>query len=129
MSNPTNHPAAEPDLALARAEVIAWLRDGAINNDPMFMLGHPEEVLRQEHGEIADRFLKVVAPAGFDLEVFPVEHDGLAAFDSRWTHRAADFVGFKNPRPAALLDDARLLACAALLRNEWCRQRLETGAG
>jgi len=114
-------------VALARAEVIAWLRDGAISNDPMFMLGHPEMMLGQMHGEIADRFLKVVEPAGFQLEVIAVERNGMAAFDSRWTHRAADFVGFKGPPPAVSADDTKLLACAALLRNEWCRQRLETG--
>lgn len=104
--------------------MIAWLRDGAIDNDPMFMLGHPESVLVQKHGEIAERFLQVIKPAGFRLEVFAA----LGGFDSRWTHREADFVGFKQPLLAANEDDAKVLACAALLRNDWCRQRLAPGS-
>jgi hypothetical protein len=114
--------ATEDEIRQARTEVVAWLRDGAITNSPMFTLGHPDESLQARHAAIADRFREVVMRAGFRLEVVEVNP---SAFDPRWTLDGAEFVGFKQPNSATSPDDAALLACAALLRNDWCRERLK----
>ncbi len=119
-----NKPCLEP--AVARQEVIAWLRDGAVEGDPMFMLGHREcDVIERQH-EITERFLRQVRTVGFELEILPVQNgDGNGdAFHSLWTYRGNTFVGFEQPPEALDELEARVLACAALLRNDWCRSRL-----
>jgi hypothetical protein len=124
MSDPAGFPLTQTQLERARSEVIAWLRDGAISDDPMFMLGHPEKSIEERSGEIAERFLNLVREAGFTLEIVEeMGADGLA-YAPRWTHRGSSFVGFKQPESARNVDEAKVLACAALLRNEWCRERL-----
>jgi hypothetical protein len=102
--------------AAAREEVNAWLRDGGGELTPQ------DGELSKE--EIAALFLERVSRAGFRLEVFPVSDGSRPDFDSHWTFADCALVGFKQPPKAHTEEDARLLACAALLRNEWCRQRL-----
>lgn len=90
----------------------------------MFMLGHPEKSLDGRSGEIAERFLARAGASGFILEMVEKTTPEGTAYEPRWTHRGASFVGFKQPDAVDNLDDAKVLACAALLRNDWCRERL-----
>lgn len=124
MSDAPSSPLTQTPLERACCEIVAWLRDGAVSDDPMFMLGHPEKSLEARTGEIAERFLARAGEAGFALEIVSSPTLDGPAYEPRWTHRGASFVGFKQPAPAQNLDEARVLACAALLRNEWCRERL-----
>lgn len=123
MSDTTGLPLTH-QLERARGEIIAWLRDGAMNGEPLFMLGHPDKSLDGRSGEIAECFLARVGASGFALEMIEDSTVEGVAYAPRWTHRGASFVGFKQPASASNLDDAKVLACAALLGNEWCRERL-----
>lgn len=112
------------DLAVARHEVVSWLRDGALDNDPLFILGHPEEFVAVRNDEVAERFLKRVISRDFELKIFQLnETDGAAIFESRWNFCGAAIPGVAIPPRAHTYEDAKLLACAVLLRSEWCRKR------
>jgi hypothetical protein len=81
--------------------------------------------LAGSHRQIADRFVQWITRSGFDAHLVEVSRDGVAAFEVNWTHHGATFVGFKQAPPAGKPVDALLLACAALLQNDWCRKQLE----
>lgn len=112
------------DVSSAQREVVAWFRDGALEGEPLFMLGQTEHALGERTEELAKRILSRVRTAGFDLEVKPVQENGHCAFHSYWRFRGHDLVGFKQAPTASTEAEATVLACAALLRNEWCRSRL-----
>jgi hypothetical protein len=52
------------------------------------------------------------------------EKQGQTTYEVFWTHRGASFVGFKQPAAEPKAEDALLAGCAALLENQWCRERL-----
>ena len=107
----------------ARSLVLDWLQESC--RDPGFLADAPKSELPACHAKIADRFLNWINRAGFEAELVDLRTDGAAAFEVHWTHRGAIFVGFKQASPAGKPSDALLLACAALLQNEWCRKQLE----
>src|SRR5215203_1199373 len=107
------------ELLQARSEILAELR----SRDAAF-LTVPDTALGEKHREIAEAFLKWLSSTGFALEIVSLDEHAAGMFEGRWTHNGAAFVGFKQPPAAANRADAALLACAALLRNEWCRARL-----
>ena len=109
----------EQELLQARSEILAELR----SRDSSF-LPVADTTLGQRHHEIAEAFLKWLSSTPFALEIVALEHHAPSMFEGRWTHNGAAFVGFKQPPAAANREDAALLACAALLRNDWCRARL-----
>jgi len=109
----------EQELILARSEILAELR----SRDASF-LAVANAALGQKHHEIAEAFLKWLSSTPFALEIVALDDYAPGMFEGRWTHNGAAFVGFKQPPAAANRDDAALLACAALLRNDWCRARL-----
>ena len=76
------------------------------------------------HGEIADRFLGWVQPLDFALEMINDGTDAEPKWTGHWRFRGNHLVGFKQPHYEVCREDAALLACAALLENEWCRSRL-----
>jgi hypothetical protein len=110
----------DSDLRDARNELVALLS----SRDPRFLAGLSDAALAQKHGEIANAFLEWLSTSGFAVEIVALTESEPALFEGRWTHNGAAFVGFKQPPAAANRDDATILACAALLRNDWCRARL-----
>lgn len=108
----------ENELVESRDEVLALLR----SQDPSFLVKLSEPI-REKHREISEAFLKWLSATPFALEIVALE-DLPGMFEGRWTHNGAVFVGFKQAPAAANRDDATILACAALLRNDWCRARL-----
>ena len=110
----------EEELRDAREEVLSLLR----SKDSSFLLSVSADALQERHREIAQEFLAWLKPAAFALEIVALAAGKQMMFEGRWTHNGAVFVGFKQPPAAANPDDATILACAALLRNEWCRARL-----
>lgn len=92
------------------------------DRDPAYLAGETD--LEQRHGEIAQRFLTLAKEAGFEYQIVKLGTDGTAGYEVQWTHRGASFVGFKQPPPERTAEDALLAGCAALLENDWCRERL-----
>jgi hypothetical protein len=119
---PSYNLASEVALRDARDEVLKWLR--APNRLPSFLAGLPDARSAQQHAEIARQLRLWIATTDFQLEIVSLDDSGTNACEGRWTHKGADFVGFKQPAAATNTDDAVILACAALLRNDWCRARL-----
>lgn len=117
-----DRPSLNAELELARAEVLIWLN--GCDQGAVFAREITAETALAENEKIADHFLSRIRDTGFELEVVDVGEDGSPAFDPRWTHCDNQFVGFKQPPPAPSREEAKLLACAALLRNDWCRARL-----
>jgi hypothetical protein len=107
------------DLHVAAQEVLAWLREGG--RFPGLLQNQTDSV--SHYPEIAEKFLRYSALAEFSLEIVCLQ-DAPPVFEGRWTHKGADFVGFRQPPPASTREDAAILACAALLRNDWCRSKL-----
>jgi len=105
--------------------VLKWLR--ASRSFPIFLADLDNDQLELKHGEIASELRAWIATTDFQLEIVSVGESEIEMFEGRWTHKGADFVGFKQPAAASTHDDAVILACAALLRNEWCRSRLPSG--
>jgi hypothetical protein len=114
--------ASDDVLRDARDEVIQWLRHP--KRFPGFLSGIANGDLARHHAEIAHEIRAWLDQTDFRLKIVTLGEHGTPPFEGQWTHRGADFVGFKQPDPASTVDDAVILACAALLRNEWCRARL-----
>jgi hypothetical protein len=107
-------------LEQARASVLDWLREA--HRNPLFLESEDSpQPLKPADSRIIDRFMSWVAPAGFELTTQETA-DGL--FEIHWKHHGYDFVGFRQPPAGKTLDEAKILACSALLQNEWCRSRL-----
>ncbi|HEY3901565.1 MAG TPA: hypothetical protein VGM54_23340 [Chthoniobacter sp.] len=107
-------------LDRSRTLVLDWLR--LEHRDPSFLASAVN--LENRHGEIAQEFLKWADDSGFAYEIVKVDGIDGPAYEIHWTHRGASFVGFKQPPPERTPDDALLAGCAALLENDWCRERL-----
>jgi hypothetical protein len=120
MSEPASVPSV--DVEAACQEVLSWLREP--HRNPMFMVGHSDAKLAQARGRIVERFFSWVIPAGFNPTLRQIEHLGSVSYQVDWTYRGSELVGFKQPPAAPAPAEAQLLASAALLRNEWCRNRL-----
>jgi hypothetical protein len=110
----------DAELCVARNEILSLLR----SKDHSFLANVPDSALGKRHAEIAKRFLTWLSATPFALEIIALAEDAPGMFEGRWTHNGAAFVGFKQAPAAANPDDATILACAALLRNDWCRARL-----
>jgi len=104
------------DLAGARAAVLVWL---SLERETQV----PSETTAED---LITEFLRRIEGSGFTFtlgEAGPPEET--PRFELLWQHRGAEFVGFHQPPAAATPEEARLLGCAALLRNEWCRSQLD----
>jgi hypothetical protein len=131
--SPTIHSAMAPSYTLAseaalreaRIEVVQWLRTPSrFPTFPALLAGLPDDQLARKHPEIAEQLRAWLGTTDFQLEIVSLGEHGNGMYEGRWTHKGADFVGFKQPDPATNVEDAVILACAALLRNDWCRARL-----
>ncbi len=78
----------------------------------------------ESDAELVQHFLIEVQTSGFALEITNKATVESPAWVGYWTYRGSTFEGFRQPADSADPDSARLLACAALLQNEWCRARL-----
>jgi hypothetical protein len=115
--------AESPDLSLARAEVALWLDSGTAQPPaPAFNRAHVEVAVPEE--KLLEDFLARVALSGFELEIFPQKHLGTCRYRGYWTLRQKTVMGFHSASEAENEADARLLACAWLLRDEWSRRWL-----
>jgi hypothetical protein len=76
-------------------------------------------------GEMAESFLTAIAGSGFTFNLVQLGDGGSpSGYELRWSHQGFSFVGFKQPPPAVTPEEAKLLGCAALLQNDWCRKHL-----
>ena len=96
--------ANDPDapLAAAREELLAWVnvrRPGIYANN----------------GELADTFCQLLQP-DTDLELRTVRNPSSFMFEARWYRSGREVEDFPKPFCAENAGDARLLACAELLR-------------
>jgi hypothetical protein len=114
--------AEESEISAARRLVLAWLREP--HRNPRFLSGAGEADLTHDHGPIVERFLSWIHPAGFDFELIDHEHGSGHVYNVHWRYHGCELIGFKQSPPAPKPDDAKLLACAGLLRNDWCCARL-----
>jgi len=74
--------------------------------------------------QILSQFLTAVKESGFVLDLVNNGSGESPAWVGYWTFRGSSFEGFRQPPDQPDLPPAVLLACAALLQNEWCRARL-----
>ena len=103
------------------ALLVGWLRDPSRN--PLFLHAVTDDQIDGHVGEVVTRFLSWTRPKGFELELITrSEHPH--RWVGHWVYRGSTLEGFKQPSDAESEDEARLLACAALLENAWCRARL-----
>jgi hypothetical protein len=109
-------------LQAARRRVLEWLQEP--HRNPMFLQGHAHPAARKNHGRIVERFLSWATPAGFEFANHPIATMDGERWELRWTYRGSELVGFEQPAPAATVDEAKLLGAAALIQNDWCRERL-----
>ena len=107
----------------AFSEVLAWLQAPRRTKD------FPEGPISAGIAvpDLVSRFLTRVEHAGFALKMVNHGTKTAPAWSGHWTHCGNAFAGFKQPEDQADADAARLLSCAALLRNHWCLARLEQG--
>lgn len=105
----------------ARREILVWLRAG--HRNPFFFKDRTDAESKA-HAEIVARFLSWVQPVGFTLQIVNEGTESEPKWSGHWRFQENDLQGFKQPPLSGSRDDARLLACAALLQNEWSRSRL-----
>lgn len=91
-----------PSLSLAREELLAWVR---VREPGAFAT----------NGELADAFCRLLPP-DTDLELRTVRNPSSFMFEARWYHDGREVQDFPKPFCAEEKGDARLLACAELLR-------------
>jgi hypothetical protein len=105
----------------AAITVMNWLRQP--NRNPLFLNGD-SGVASQLREAIVSRFLSWLQPAGFTLTAVNEGTENEPRWACHWLYRGNQFVGFRQPDYVEKRVDALLVACAALLENEWCRSRL-----
>ena len=104
----------------AASSVLAWLRES--HRFPQFLQKYPSHAIASAGAEIVECFLGWAQGFTFDLV-----NDGTSdapAWVAHWMYRGSTFEGFAQPPEHPDPEAARMLACAALLRNDWCRSRL-----
>jgi hypothetical protein len=106
------------DETKARQEVIDWLRQIAGGVHSL----RDEDVSRHHNSEVVTRFLSHAEPCGFELSLLATGSPAEPRFVGSWSwHRR--IVRLEIP-DAADRNEARVLACAALLRDEILKHRL-----
>ena len=110
------------DADEAREVVLAWLREP--QRVPLFLCDATHDELRDSDLRIVERFMSWVSQSGFGWEFINEGSSTQPSWTVHWQYRNAEFVGFRQPPSVPDRNVAGLLACAALLRNEWCFVRL-----
>jgi hypothetical protein len=102
--------------------IVSWLR--AEHRHPKFLQDVSEDAWLDSAEEIVETFLRFATASGFGLTLVNNGSPEHPEWAGHWTHRGYSFEGFRQPAGQPEPMAARLLACAALLRNEWCCARL-----
>lgn len=90
-------------IATAREELLAWVH-----------VRRPGAYATNE--ELADAFCDLLQP-DVDLELRTVRNPSSFMFEARWYHSGREVEDFPKPFCAEERGDARVLACAELLRQ------------
>jgi hypothetical protein len=114
-------PTTASTITTARLKVLRWIQEP--NRNPRFLRSHVDADASADEA-IVERFLSWVQPAGFTLTPINDGTEKEPKWAGHWLYRGNQFVGFKQPDYVENRIDSLLLACAALLENEWCRSRL-----
>jgi hypothetical protein len=109
-------------LDSACSEIGAWIR--APHRDAGFQRDKPPESWRDSADEIVSTFLNWVGRSGFALQLVNHGTESAPAWVGHWTYNGNEFEGFRQPPNETDPNAARLLACAALLKNHWCCARI-----
>ena len=104
----------------AASSVLAWLRES--HRFPQFLQKCPSNSIASAGAEIVERFLGWAQ--GFTFDLVNNGSEDAPAWVAHWMYRGSTFEGFAQPPEHPDPEAARMLACAALLRNDWCRSRL-----
>lgn len=107
------------EMDAARREVLGWLRGIAGSTHSL----HDEDTARNTPRELVTRFLSHAECAGFWLSLLATGSLEEPRFMGgwRWHDRVVKLAHIPD---APDRDEARLLACAALLRDQLFRQRI-----
>ena len=107
------------EVGRAQREVLSWLRGIAGNVHCL----RDEDSTHCSPSELATRLLSHARACGFDLNLLATGSLAQPRFRGswQWHGRVLDLPLIPDSPDR---DDARLLACAALLRDEGCRHRL-----
>ena len=92
----------EAALAMAREEVLAWVN---VRRPGVYAT----------NAELAEAFCQLLQP-DTDLELKTVRNPSSSMYEARWYHAGREVEDFPKPFCAEEPGDARLLACAELLR-------------
>jgi hypothetical protein len=105
------------DVHAAHREVLAWLHGITVKAQ------REEDVTRNTASEVVTRFLSHSEPAGFSLSLLATGSLAEPRFAAswRWHHRVLSLPAMPD---APDRDEARLLACAALLSDGFFRRHL-----
>ena len=93
---------SDAPLTVAREELLAWVnvrRPGGYGTN----------------AELADAFCELLQP-DTDLELKTVRNPSSFMYEARWYHQGREVADFPKPFCAEERGDARVLACAELLR-------------
>jgi len=95
---------SDPDVAIAkaRASVLAWVA----GQRPGWY---------ETNAELAAAFCALL-PADVELELGVVRNPSALVFEARWSHAGRDVEEFPKPFCAEEEGDARVLACAAIMK-------------
>jgi len=93
---------SDMQIAAAREEVLRWVRACVPGDYP-------------SNAELSEAFAKVVG-AEADLELRTVWNPSACVFEARWYHGGRETAEFSKPFCAEEKADARLLACAGMVR-------------
>lgn len=110
----------ETEIGRARELVVNWLRSRsfpAIHKSQLDEDGH----YRAENGELAKQFFAQAKLRGFIWSLI----ESSEGYITRWSHQRFRPGKLPDPMPQFSAEDARLLACAALLEDPQCLAQLE----
>lgn len=92
----------EPAVSAARMEVLSWLIEQQFG-------------FYESNEELVTGFMRIVSEQT-DLELRTQRNPSALVWEARWYHSHRQLTDFPKPFCAENVTDARLLACAAMLR-------------
>jgi hypothetical protein len=102
----------QPDIEGAYALLAEWLEDGG------FLPGESPAAsgAGNEKAAMIDLFIEIAKKRGFSVGIVALN----GHYMGRWSHPRIAMSRLDAARPTATRTDARLLACATLLRDPFC---------
>jgi hypothetical protein len=106
--------ASAADIKVASRELCDWLSDGAfLPTDPAQALEQPRAI---EVETLVDLFVEIAKKRGFSLGIASIN----GHFIARWSHTSIRTARIHSMPRTTTMKHAKLLACAALLRDAEC---------